>query len=159
MLILLLSFCQGECCALATMSLENCFHLSDTLKLDLYSNSIHTYTCACANCWRSCLYFCHRLRPAHTRAYANCHCQSSNVLNFQGQRRPRPAQTSAGIPSNHEGAPRSPTTVLHAQDHEWRSWNHQRDAQPRRQWLQNTEEAPPQTQNQVRDNWAEELLR
>ena len=62
--------------------------------------------------------------------------------------------------ANTRATEEAPVTVFHAQDHEWRSWNHQRDAQPRRQWLKNTEEAPPQTQNQVKeDNWAEELLR
>ena len=44
------------------------------------------------------------MRPAHTRAYADCRRQSSNMLNFT-----RPAQTSAGIPTNHESAPRSPS--------------------------------------------------
>ena len=43
------------------------------------------YTRACRH---SCLYFCRRLRPAHTRAYADCRRQSSNMLNFHGQRRP-----------------------------------------------------------------------
>ena len=46
-----------------------------------------TYTRAYADCRGSCLYFCRRLCPAHTRAYADCRRQSSNMLNFQGQRR------------------------------------------------------------------------
>ena len=49
---------------------------------------MRAYTRADADCRRSCLYFCRRLRPAHTRAYADCRRQSSNLLNFQGQRRP-----------------------------------------------------------------------
>ena len=49
---------------------------------------MRAYTRAYADCRRSCLYFCRRLRPAHTRAYADCRRQSSNLLNFQGQRRP-----------------------------------------------------------------------
>ena len=49
---------------------------------------IRAYTRAYADCRRSFLYFCRRLRPAHTRAYADCRRQSSNMLNFQGQRRP-----------------------------------------------------------------------
>ena len=48
---------------------------------------MRAYTRAYADCRRSCLYFCRRLRPAHTRAYADCRRQSSNMLNFQGQRR------------------------------------------------------------------------
>ena len=52
---------------------------------------MRAYTRANADCRRSCLYFCRRLRPAHTRAYADCRRQSSNLLNFQGQRRPAQA--------------------------------------------------------------------
>ena len=56
------------------------------------SSFTKTYTRVCtrayADCRRSCLYFCRRLRPAHKRAYADCRRQSSNMLNFQGQRRP-----------------------------------------------------------------------
>ena len=52
---------------------------------------LHARICArisaSADCRRSCLYFCRRLRPAHTRAYADCRRQSSNMLNFQDQRR------------------------------------------------------------------------
>ena len=59
------------------------------LKPGLYS--MRAYTRANADCRRSCLYFCRRLRPAHTRAYADCRRQSSNLLNFQGQRRPAQA--------------------------------------------------------------------
>ena len=52
---------------------------------------MRAYTRAYADCRRRCLYFCRRLRPAHTRAYADCRRQSSNLLNFQGQRRPAQA--------------------------------------------------------------------
>ena len=52
---------------------------------------MRAYTRAHADCRRRCLYFCRRLRPAHTRAYADCRRQSSNLLNFQGQRRPAQA--------------------------------------------------------------------
>ena len=52
---------------------------------------MRAYTSAYADCRRSCLYFCRRLRPANTRAYVDCRRQSSNLLNFQGQRRPAQA--------------------------------------------------------------------
>ena len=63
---------------------------------------MRAYTRAYADCRRSCLYFCRRLRPAHTRAYADCRRQSSNLLNFQGQRRPAQAfQPITKAPQGH----------------------------------------------------------
>ena len=68
---------------------------------------IRAYTRAYADCRRSCLYFCRRLRPAHTRAYADCRRQSSNMLNFQGQRRPAQAfQPITKAPQGHRGPAR-----------------------------------------------------
>ena len=64
-------------------------HNDMTVKPGLYS--MRAYTRAYADCRRSCLYFCRRLRPAHTRVYARIRRQSSNMLNFQGQRRPAQA--------------------------------------------------------------------
>ena len=55
---------------------------------------IRPHTCTYADCRRSFLYTCRRLRPAHTRGHADCRRQSSNMLNFQGQRRPAQASQS-----------------------------------------------------------------
>ena len=56
--------------------------------------------CIYSDCRRSCLYFCHRLRPAHMRAYADWPSKFKHV------ELSRLTQTSAGIPANHESAPR-----------------------------------------------------
>ena len=48
------------------------------------------------------LYFCRRLRPAHTRI------RRLSPSKFKHVELSRPAQTCAGIPANHESAPRSP---------------------------------------------------
>ena len=65
------------------------------------------YTRVYADCRHSCLYFCRRLRPAHTRAYARIRRLSPSK--FKHVELSWPAQTCAGIPANHESA-RAPVT-------------------------------------------------